>query len=210
MKLFLYGSGCEAMAPFVWWWSLMWLALLGKHCMLCKVCGEQDAVSTYANILPKSPLDIIETCFPCSVCPLIFPSKAYCRMPTRSRCMYQLYHPQDQVRCMYHPLDQVRVRNMNNDVATHVRSVPTLLPWHQTSWELLIPLSFKDNIIIPHHPITYFCHFQFPTSSFPTTFTFWGIAPCWRQRIAFLVGWLQSNLLSQPRLSLGWWSSWGL
>ena len=51
MKLFLYGSGCEAMAPFVCWWSLMWLALLGKHCMLCKVCGKQDAVSTYANIL---------------------------------------------------------------------------------------------------------------------------------------------------------------
>ena len=155
MKLFLYGSGCEAMAPFVWWWSLMWLALLGKHCMLCKVCGEQDAVSTYANILPKSPLDIIETCFPCSVCPLIFPSKAYCRMPTRSRCMYQLYHPQDQVRCMYHPQDQVRVRNMNNDVATHVRSVPTLLPWHQTSWELLLPLSFQDNIIntTPRHNI---------------------------------------------------------
>ena len=50
---------------------------------------------------------------------------------------------------------------MNNDVATHVRSVPTLLPWHQTSWELLLPLSFKDNIIIPHHGITYFCHFQF-------------------------------------------------
>ena len=168
--------------------------------MLCKVCGEQDAVSTYANILPKSPLDIIETCFPCSVCPLIFPSKAYCRMPTRSRCMYQLYHPQDQVRfmyhpldqvkcmyhpleqvkcmyhpqdqvrCMYHPLDQVRVRNMNNDVATHVRSVPTLLPGHQT-WELL-PLSFKDRIIIPHHAITYLCHFHFSTSSFPTTFTF--------------------------------------
>ena len=68
---------------------------------------------------------LIDTCFPVPVCPLIFPPKAYCRMPTRSRCMYHplnqvkcmyysldqmkcMYHPLDQMKCMYHPLDQMK------------------------------------------------------------------------------------------------------
>ena len=131
------------------------------------------------------------------------------------KCMYNpldqvkcMNHPLDQLKCMYHPLDQVRVRDMNNDVATRVRSVPTLLPGHQTSWELL-PLSVKNDIIIPHHAITYvfslsLFHFylshHFHILRFRSLLTSKNCISCWLTPV---------QPIEPASTNLGWWSSWG-